>query len=361
MNGPSEQLQLDLQDAIVDSLRTRRPLLTHLNADTSWFLQIPRPPCAVKRGSRQFYNILIDPWLNGSQSDVAAWFSQQWHTVESSTQTIKEVELLASGIELLAKYAHSSNNERIQNGHARQENCSLIDAVAISHEFTDHCHKETLLQVDPDVPVFASEKAASLVRSWGHFRTVKEMPHFMGKGTDWRSLSAELLPDWLSIARLVSERDALYYHSAILIAFDNNNLEERGECAEAVIYTPHGIHAPSIELITHADPPLSTLALLHGLHSVALSKQQLNLGAYNGLEVQRLLKARYWISTHDENKKGGGLVKWFLNRKILTVEEALEKERQIRGPLDTGELSRVFDDTRHVELRNGESKLLALS
>jgi len=34
---------------------------------------------------------------------------------------------------------------------------TFIDAVAISHEFTDHCHEQTLLQVDPDVPVFATE------------------------------------------------------------------------------------------------------------------------------------------------------------------------------------------------------------
>ena len=111
-------------------------------------------------------------------------------------------------------------------------------------------------------------------------------------------------------------------------------VEEEEESAEAVIYTPHGIHSSSedLDLVTRAKPPIKTLAFLHGLEDITLgSAQQLNLGAHNGLEAQRKLNASYWIGTHDEDKKGTGLVGWLLRRKKLSVRDAVEAERKRRG------------------------------
>ena len=150
-DAPSAQLHLEMRDAIVRKLASRRPILHHLNADTSWLLQIPRPASAVKRGARFYYNVLIDPWLQGGQSDVARWFSQQWHATESAVGTIAQVDELARQIEVLAGGLRRGGKE------VGDEEETLVDAVAISHEFTDHCHKETLLEVHPDVPVFATE------------------------------------------------------------------------------------------------------------------------------------------------------------------------------------------------------------
>jgi hypothetical protein len=101
--------------------------------------------------------------------------------------------------------------------------------------------------------------------------------------------------------------------------------------------------------VATADPPLHTLAFLHGLHDVSLSAaQQLNLGAKNGILAQRLLRAKYWVGTHDEVKKGGGFVSWFLRRRVWTVEEAL---REVGADEE-------FGDVRFQELRNGESRVL---
>ena len=60
--------------------------------------------------------------------------------------------------------------------------------------------------------------------------------------------------------------------------------------------------ANSLSQIPRAIPPIRPLALIHGLHEVFVCGQQLNLGAVNGLEVQKLTGARYWISTHDVRK-----------------------------------------------------------
>ncbi|KAH8630354.1 hypothetical protein IG631_14931 [Alternaria alternata] len=156
MDAPSSQLHLEVRDSVVRALATRRPILHHLNADTSWLLQIPRPANAVKHGSRIYYNVLIDPWFVGGQSDVAKWFSQQFHATESAVKSVAEVEELARQVEILAGGLRMGRKGRKRNIEEVEEE-SYVDCVAVSHEFTDHCHKETLLEVHRDVPVLATE------------------------------------------------------------------------------------------------------------------------------------------------------------------------------------------------------------
>jgi hypothetical protein len=135
--------------------------------------------------------------------------------------------------------------------------------------------------------------------------------------------------------------------------------DDSDPAAEAIIYTPHGIHAPSLSSVTSASPPIRTLALLHGLHDISIDwGQQLNLGAHNGLAAQRALHARYWIGTHDEEKKGGGLVSWFLRRKPITVEVALH-EAAAKDDGEVKEDGNVLGDGEFMELGNGNSAILA--
>ena len=240
---------------------------------------------------------------------------------------------------------------------------SYIDAVIISHEFTDHCNKNTLLELDSDTPIFATKSAADLIRSWTHFSLVEEIPPFSATECDWRNTSLRPLPRWLGISRMVASSDALYYHTAILVTFnlyslDVNHVSEDPKAAEAIIYTPHGIHAKDLCHLQSANPAISTLALLHGLHDVKISVKQLNLGAHNGLQVQRKCQAKYWVSTHDEIKRGSGLIAPFLYRTVLTLQEAIEMERKAKGWIsDESELSDMREVT-FVELSNGESLLL---
>jgi len=99
--------------------------------------------------------------------------------------------------------------------------------------------------------------------------------------------------------------------------------------SEALIYTPHGIPASSsvINLLTspqsHLNPPISFLALLHGLHEVYVGGPQINLGGFNGAALVQKLKIKYWIRTHDEIKNGSGLIGKVLSRKVVGWDEAL--------------------------------------
>ena len=328
--SPSVQLQADLRSAAAAALHPRRPILHHLNPDTSWLLQLPRPD--DDDSGRVYFNILLDPWLAGGQSDVASWFSQQFHATPSAVPSIAAVDHLLHEVESLAT-----------NRPPPAESTCLIDAVAISHEFSDHCHRDTLLDLPPSVPVFATATAAKLIQSWRHFTTVHAVAAF---DHDWTRATLPSLPPWLAITRLTTPGNVLYYHSALLIVFAPPH--GRGGSAEGVIYTPHGIAPADLACVPGADPPIATLAFLHGLHDVHLPKAQLNLGAKNGLSAQRLLRARYWIGTHDEVKRGGGLVSWFLGRRVWTVAEALEEEMKGEGE----------EGTNWLELGNGESRVL---
>ena len=198
------------------------------------------------------------------------------------------------------------------------------------------------------------QKAIDLIKSWKHFdpSAIREIPAF---NSNWLSITKPPLPKHVSISRLQNGGDFLYYHSAIVISFTSPNGSEQGQ---SVIYTPHGL--PSSEKNPFADckPPLQTLALLHGLHDVQIpwtgpfssGLQQLNLGAHNALKLQRQINAKYWLSTHDEVKKGGGLVGLILRRKVLTLEETLESEKKKED---------ATEDVKVVDLENGKGMLLS--
>ena len=281
----------------------------------------------------------------GPQSDVAGWFSTQWHQIRSSVQSISELNELLAAREAPAPISDGPNNE--------SNTTSFIDAVVISHEFTDHCHQATLEEVPRTVPVFTTTKAAGLIRSWKHFDDVFDTALF-GKKTDWRTTSRSPLPSWLGIARLVTPGDALYYHSAIVICFQITDK------AESVIYTPHGVEAASFSAIHLAEPFVENFAFLHGLHDVSIwLTKQLNLGAFNAVEAARLLKCRYWIGTHDEVKKGGGLIAPFLRRKAWTLADIFSRESSKKGGSQVAENEHEkASDPACRDLRSGESLVL---
>ncbi|CEJ82115.1 hypothetical protein VHEMI02201 [[Torrubiella] hemipterigena] len=298
---------------------TARPVLVHLNADTTWLIQLPLPnPSAT----RTHFNLLIDPWLRGPQSDVASWFSTQWHVVAPSVDTLANLNQVLCALE-------TGNNNSQAGGKGW-----FIDAVAVSHEFTDHCHKATLLELPPTTTVFAADLAADLIRSWNHFDVVTTTPGFV-EDANWQDIEGGSLPSWLRIGRVITPNNSLYYHSAVIIAFDLSPTST-GE-AEAMVYSPHGIEASDLSFLASKSSLLSTLALLHGLHDVSIMyTKQLNLGGLNGIDAVRASGAKYWIATHDEIKKGGGIIAPLLMRTQYTVDQANQHDQKHAVDNETG-------------------------
>ena len=155
-------------------------------------------------------------------------------------------------------------------------------------------------------------EAVQPVQSRHHFDVVHDVATFTSD-MDWRTTSQDSLPSWLGISKLITNSDALYYYSTIVIYIEKADAQES---AQAVIYTPYGVQADSFTAMMSSRPLVETLAFSHGLHdvSIALSKQ-LNPGAHNALKAQRMLNAKYWVGIHDEAKIGGGLIAPFLRRK----------------------------------------------
>ncbi|KFA48364.1 hypothetical protein S40293_04475 [Stachybotrys chartarum IBT 40293] len=293
-----------------------RPLLTHLNGDTTWLVQLPYPASHAPPPGRTHFNLLVDPWLQGPQSDVAWWFSTQWHVVEPSVATIADLNAALREVEG-------------RGATAAGDVASWVDAVVVSHEFTDHCHRATLEELPRGTPVFATEVAAQLIRGWNHFDKVLSIPG-LAPGVSWTKLPVGPLPDWLGVGTVVTAGDALYYHSAIIIAFDINHSPSSPSPSpgEAIIYSPHGIQATDLASIPSCG--VTTTALLHGLHDVRIWRtKQLNLGALNGVRAALACGAKYWIATHDEVKMGGGFIAPLLQRVQYSLSEAEKHERDV--------------------------------
>ncbi|KAJ9664671.1 hypothetical protein H2198_000017 [Neophaeococcomyces mojaviensis] len=341
-----KQLKHELHHAVLHSFDAQadRPILKHINADSSWLLSLPYPSHAPPPPGRYRFNILIDAWLRGPQVDLFSWFSSQEHANPSSVQSLNELSGLLEKAEAAVVLPH-----RDENGQSRAPAC-FIDAVCCSHEFTDHCHEATLRELPSNVPVFAPSKAASLVRSWKHFTTVVEIPVFK-TGFDWRVGSLLPLQKWIGLGRVHTQGDApIHFHSALVITFSLSSTSQ----AEAIVYTPHGVTSGSMEIMTTAKPPVKTLALLHGLHDVSLLGARLNLGMENAIKTQKLLSAPYWFRTHDEVKIAKGIVASFLKRAEHTLQIAPGSH-----PITDPEAQTEFmSEKSFVELGNGESIVL---
>ncbi|KAK3375885.1 hypothetical protein B0T24DRAFT_208516 [Lasiosphaeria ovina] len=342
------------------ALLSGRPVLSHLNADTTWLVQLPRSPTGPEAapGGRSHFNILIDPWLDGPQSDVASWFSTQWHVEPPFVRTIKELS------DVLAQLEGDHDIMRPPSPAAVRERGALIDAAVVSHEFTDHCHRKTLEELPKSTPAFATDKAARLISTWKHFSCVVAIPGFSGTEPDWAEVLRDKtgsLPPWLGIGRVVSQGNALYYHSAVAIVFELPSASH-GESrdAEAIIYSPHGIKATDLaDFRGCLGNGIETLALLHGLDDVRIwMTSQLNLGALNGIEAARACGAKYWVATHDEAKRGAGFISWLLRRRSYTLHDAVETERAKTRAVPASLEKPASPDFAFVSLGSGDALVL---
>jgi hypothetical protein len=135
-----------------------------------------------------------------------------------------------------------------------------FDAVVVSHESTDHMHKETLLEIFPGIPMFATSKA-SAIRSWRYFDSVFEIPRSLPIGASLPGIFCQKL---IGLSRAAYPgADLLNYHSAIMITFTLSSAAGEG-VAEAVIYTPHRISIDDLAPVATSNPTVQTLGLLHG-------------------------------------------------------------------------------------------------
>ena len=293
--------------------------LRHLNADTSWLISVDG------------FNILLDPWLFGTQTDFFRHFSTQEHAILPSIQSITR-DLSVD-----------------------------IHAVIISHEFTDHCHEDTLRSLSSTIPIFATANASKRIRRWNHFQHVFEIPvlndrldSFTLSLLSQRSTNLEM-PKTISLGYL-PEKGLMALpalHGATCIGFLVD--DRQWSC---LLYIPHGCKATSITDWFNRQSDVMISVLLQGFDRVynpIWLGGLLNYGCEEAAQLALTVKARYWIATHDEDKVASGLVAKFLKRKYWKMSDA---QTQLQKYFSQRTSQYVMPLTHDVP--NGESLILNL-
>ncbi|CAF1166902.1 unnamed protein product [Adineta steineri] len=247
--------------------------LRHLNDDTSWLIIFDN------------FKILLDPWLCGSQIDYFHYFSRQEHAIQPSIQNI-----------------------------TRDLNIE-IDAIIISHEFTDHCHEETLRSLSSTIPIYATTNAAKRIRRWNYFQYVYNIPILNNQSQ--LNISDRIRVGYIEEKGFLSLPSL---HGATCISFLIDNQQWH-----SLLYIPHGCEQTSICEWFNKQSNVSICILLQGFDRVfnpIWLGGLLNYGCNQAAKLAIALKVKHWIGTHDENKIASGLVSLFLKRHNYTIDDA---------------------------------------
>ncbi|EST05133.1 Beta-lactamase-like protein [Kalmanozyma brasiliensis GHG001] len=288
--------------------------LHKLNGDTSWLVRLPRStrkhPDAHSSSHAAFYNLLLDPWLDPTpQIDGSPLFSRQTRIEPAAFASIVQLD----------RWLHTQGGQ--------------IDAILFSHPFSDHVHPQTVtdaesLAVLRRVMVFTTGDSLSALRGLklglDSEKVVNLSSYAFRQGTD----QGEVLPEGIAIQHLKARDWAVSpawnkLHGGILVSCSN------GEQPVDILYSPHGVTPTSLpEELKEAGKGKRVL-----IHS--FDRQTLPLigivacGFPNVLELIPAWRPDVVLATHDENKKGEGIVGRMLRREVFGLELAqrLVKDR----------------------------------
>ena len=309
-----------------------RPVLTMLNGDNSWLISLPRPLPDRQASGRAFYHLVADAWLKGPAITTSAWL------ISIARQ---EPAVLGDG-ESIASWIHDIEDVAIAAGLAPALTSSSrtgrpgIDGILADATADDHMNKETLVTFDAAIPVFGPADVAAAVKGWKHFDIVTAIKDITAADADWRQLHpGGPLPDWLHIFRLPGG-NILNFATAIVSSLDEHT-------HEAIVLSPHGIHAdqPSVQTLAQsAKPPITTLAMMHLTKNSYLFGYQTTMGVKGGLALERELKPKYWVKTGDAVLDYKGVVLWGVKDVWPTLDWALEDEKTSRPEAAKEDLGR---------------------
>lgn len=218
--------------------------LRRLNLDTSWWVDLS--------GSAAVF----DPWLVGSEVDLAPWFNEQWHT--GPVLGLDEVP------------AHA--------------------VVVISQLFTDHLHAETLAGWRGDAVIAVVPEAAKAVRALNTGRAVLEIPAWGQPPLRVAGLSLwRVSGPWWRPPR---------YHAIVMA-------DAQGR---AVVHAPHGLSPADAAAIAQALT-VEVLAITWvGYRLPWFLGGAVNPGPEAADAAVRASGARRVLPVHDEARRAQGLV-----------------------------------------------------
>lgn len=218
--------------------------IQRLNMDSSWWLEWGKT------------SILIDPWLLGTEVDGFSWFNEQWHVTPPMP------------IESLQSY----------------------NAIVVSQPFSDHCHEETLAELNK-VPIITTPKAVR--------RLKKTFPN-----RQYTVLGTLDTNTWTPYGEW--QMTVLEDNNKLSAAFDGIVIKQ-GE--DLVVYCPHGFSLTTKQL--KALAPFQTRLLMTGFSTFRLPfflGGTVNPGLTNAERLIQQLEPQKVVQTHDEQKHAKGIV-----------------------------------------------------
>lgn len=363
MGKASSQIRLAVTAAVIMAQ------LRRLNLDSSWLLTLP----ALYEYPTSTVNLLLDPWLDPSeQIDYARSFSVQRRVTPALASSIADLE------QLLQREASESTSVNALSPADPRPASSCIDAIVLSHAFTDHMHPQTLTDksVPVRIPLLTTADALTPLRALvGKQRTIftiaaadmKCRPALLSdNGTQTHSIQTLApLPANVSILHAVpQERMRMLQgpagfawqklHGGLIILWKDTGSTDRA-AYDSLLYSPHGIASTSIPswltddrsaaqhrgIMTSFDRMIlprwlsGTVNLgLPGALQLVSGKSTGKAGKGPAAHMAAAYPAAYVIDTHSEYKEKYGLVAQLLRcywlGSVEEVKQGADKEKDER-------------------------------
>ncbi|CEJ82952.1 hypothetical protein VHEMI02990 [[Torrubiella] hemipterigena] len=320
-----------------------RPVMSSLNGDHSWLISIPRPIDDIRTLGKAYFHIVYDPWLSGAAITFKSWLISISLVQGPSATCAADVEALVDQLEEVTMDALGlSRKKRVDETGYK----GGIDMILLGFHFTDHVHKKTLTTFDARIPVLATQQAMDIVAPWNHFVQIDVLYDLKPDDTTWQHLSPKVLPDWVSVVRMLGHHELNF-----LLAFIWTHSNEDGNTVhEAVVASPHGVRTDQerVQAFFKSEPPTRKLAMLHGIVDGWTAGWQNTFGFESGVPLHEALGGcSYWVTTHSAPKWYRGLFLRMAQRERQgNMDEVMEKQGVKKGRI------------HRVEVANGDALVL---
>lgn len=229
-----------------------------------------------------------------------------------------------------------------------------LDAIFISHSNADHLSHAYLLQCPPSIPVFATSIALTdMAGLKKHFETIIPIADF--QPLVWRATHVAPLPEWLSVG-WITANDVNHTGSGLVIVFERDKEEKQ---PEMVFYPIHGLPIRFLADLV-SDTNIKPLVLLHSILRARFIWQYDNSpdvttqGAPGAIQAIRLMKPKYWVSSHDGLTTYSGLLSYLLHFIPYTIDRALKEEAEDASAKSGTEVAvRDLEGTQFMDVRMG--------
>ncbi|GAB7322052.1 hypothetical protein MBLNU13_g03099t2 [Cladosporium sp. NU13] len=327
--------------------------------------------------------MLLDPCFARQQSPSKGWFSgpppksDHLQTIAALEELLRDLETLASD---LRPEISRKSNVTVEDRIGKLE--TLVDAVAVTS--LGKSDEDSLRQLHPDVPVFASQEAVQHIAALQHFRTVGTINEFGYDGCkDWRSTTALAgLPEWVGLSTLPKQDEATDQPDTLMIAFNNyhNNSSARlaklqalmggrqkrhastlpiedEDFAEAVLFTgPERLYDGMIPA-SHADPTIYPLAVVHSGSTPGGNLTTLETS--EGSSERRELIATHHVSERNPVvEKGKGFLAWLIAKATSNTRNTSRPQACVVESIAINVEDNTPQSSQKIDLCAGESKVL---